>query len=495
LGAGRLELFRQIAVESMLLTMTAGVISCGLAAVLVEISRVYLPAAIGPAASAIAIDYRVIKVVLLSSIALGMLVALIPFLSVLSTLHKEGIQVGIKSGFAKVTDIALAPAQLAISVVLLVCAFLMYKSFQSILAVPPGFDPAHLVQARIALPATYTAPGPSTSMRNRVLTAVRSIPGVERAAAVSNFGVGPASSFPTQTFVLKRDVAVPHNPEVIVDYVSPEFFETMRIALISGRFFSESDDARAEGFLIVDDAFVRRYFPGRDPLGEEIALASSRSSPDLRWATIIGVVRRANLTGLEGRDGLPFVFCPLGSRSTPGFNIVLRSSRPKDEVIADIRAKLRSVDSTLPLYSEGTVQGAIAGLLMPRRVAIALLTVFCLLAVSLAGIGVFGVLSYNVSQRTKEIGIRIAIGASPLKVVYLIVGHGLYRAGVGIGTGLLCSLFLVRYTRSMLFDTAPTDASAFALVPLILFAIVLLACWHPARKAVNTDPMVALRSE
>lgn len=498
LGAGPATLLRQLVVESLILTLAATAAGLGLAWAAIQVINRYIPV-VARSAQLVPLDGRVVAAIACAALGIAFVLGMAPFL----LLWRSGLGGGASrtassSRAIRALSGSLVVVQVAVAFVLLVGAGLLIRSFANVVAVSPGFDAAHVVQGRVALPHAYDQPADNAAVRRRILEKLREIPGVESVAAVANFGVGPASTFRPQPFSLHSAAAAlsGSQPLVIANPVSAGFFETMGIHLVEGRLFSLADEMGAETGVIVEQGFAGRYFPGRSAVGEELAFGTGPFPNGFKWPRIIGVVTRANLVGLEARDGLPFVYTALAAQQpSSGFSLLVRSPRPAGDLLAGMRAKLREVDPTLPLYGEGTLQATLDDLLMGRRGIMLLLGVFSGLAVLLAGIGLYGVLAYDVSQRTREIGIRAALGASPRGITLLILRQGLWKSALGLGAGLIGAVLLTRYVQALLFDVKSGDPLAFAAVPLLLLLVAALASWLPARRAARVDAIVALRCE
>lgn len=502
LGAGRTTLLRQMLAESLLLTTTAAMAGLASAWGALQVINRYLPV-VARSAPPVLLEPTVVCAILLVGLGLAVMLAVLPF----GLLWQTGLRVGnartsSSSRAIRRLSNALVVTQVAVAFVLLVGAGLLIRSFANVIAVQPGFEASHIVQGRIALPHAYNNPADNVAVRGRILAAVEQIPGVENAALVTLFGVGPAETFFTIPFTARGALPGAGEPQPLayLNRVSPGFFATMGIRVIEGRLFTEADDSAASGTspspnVIVDRVFAERYFPGKSAVGQELGTGAGPFPNDYPWSRIIGVVERANLAGLEGRDGLPFAFVTLRKDPMPGFNLVVRSSLPTRELIAAMRAALRAIDPALPLYSEGTLQGSLDDMLLGRRGIMLLLGVFSTLALLLAGVGLYGVLAYDVSQRTREIGIRAAIGATRGQIVAQVLRQGLGKSALGLGVGLAGAFFLTGYMRSLLFDVSPADPMSFIAVPPLLLAIAAIASWLPARRAANVDPIVALRAE
>ena len=495
LGAGRAALVRPLLAESLLLTGAASVAGLGLAVAALRGFNGYLPILVRTAPP-VTLDPLVAGLILAVAFAIAVLVALVP----LRLAWRTGLQVGgsraaSSSGAARAVGSVLVTVQVAIAVVLLVGATLLIRSFAKVLAVNPGFDAAHVVQGRIALPSRYSDQSANLDIQRRILESFRGIPGVSGVAEVSGFTL--AAIYRTQPFMVRGQTFTDGDsqPTVIIYPISPGFFATMGIRLLDGRAFTDADDFSKDPVVVVDQNFATRYFPGRLVVGQEMTLGSGTPPPGTKWARIVGVVSRANLSGPDSRDATPFVYLPMNGWPMGGFNVLVHSPRATADVLAEMRARLRALDPGVPFYLAQSLQSGLDEMLLPRRGITLLLGAFSGLSLLLAAIGLYGVLAYDVSQRTREIGIRGAIGASRGQILGLILRQGLWKTGVGLGVGLVGAILLSRYLKTLLYGVAAVDAASYALVLLLLLAVALLACWIPARRASLVDPIEALRTE
>ncbi len=497
LGAGWGALFRQMFCEIMVLVglaAAAGVVF-GWGAVRLLNHSLVITARFAPP---LELDSGIVAVVLSLCVAAALFVGLLP----LGMLRRSGLRVGetrvaSASGGMRVLSGSLVVAQVALALVLLVGAGLLIRSFANVMAVDPGFDATHVIQGRVALGHTYDEAKANAAVRHRVIEAMRTIPGVTNIAVSSYFGVGPASTYRAIPYTVRRTPVPPdgNHPLAYINPVSAGYFSTMGARLLEGQEFIDDDDPNLGYGYIVDRTFAERNFPGRSALGEEISFGGGPFPDNYRWPRIVGVVDRINVAGLEERDGLPFIYTPMGQGTTPGFNVLVSTKRPAADVLADMRTKLRGVDPALPLYNTGTLQETLDLMLLPRRVVMTLLAIFAALALVLAAVGLYGMLAYDVAQRTREIGIRGAIGASRNQIIGLILGQGLRKTGLGLFLGLGIAFFLTRYLRSLLFDIQRVDPVSFLGVTVLLLIVALLASWLPARRAAKVDPVIALRAE
>jgi putative ABC transport system permease protein len=497
LGATRSALLRPLLAESLLLAGAAAVAGVGISGATMKLINHYLvlKARWVPPVST---DLPVIGIVLLSSVLIAAGMAVIPFLFVWrSGLTLQTARTASAGGAARAISRALVVAQVAIAFVLLIGAGLLMRSFSRVIATDPGFDAAQVIQGRVALPRLrYQDPAMSAATEQRVVAAMREIPGVEKVATSANFGVDRA--FPAGSVRLRNPGAAVTESRgmVSVSVVSPGYFETMGIRVKVGRDFSEHD-APIRGkspTAVVDESFVKVHFPEGDAVGREFTFDPAGSA-QTTWITIVGIVNRANLGGLEGRDGLPFVYLPRNGTGALGFTLLLRTHRPAGDVVSEMRQKVREIDAALPLYSTGTLQEGIDNFLAARRGLMSLLAVFAGLALLLAGVGLYGVLAYDVAQRSREIGIRGALGATRQQIVAPILGQGIVQVLLGLGFGAVGAVYLTRFLRTMLFDVMPDDPLSYGVVVFTLSVVGLLASWLPARRAAKVDPVVALRAE
>ncbi|WP_438483299.1 ABC transporter permease [Oleiharenicola lentus] len=499
LGAGLGALVRPMVIEGLLVATAGATLGLGLAWGSLRIINRYTTAIVREVAP-IALDGTVLTVTLLSAVTVALLIALLPALAIWRTNLAHSLQGGNRGALAgsrtRTASGWLVVAQVALALVLLIGAGLLMRSFSRVLNVNPGFDAARVVQGRtvFGVPGMkgMTAEGIKTT-QDLILARMREIPGVEKIGCISGFPLSPTISL---TNIPLRG-SIPGQPETHATAaglnVSPGFFEAMGIRLLEGRDFNETDATfwprRA---YIIDENFARKYFPGRSAIGEAFAFGDPKLPSD-QWPRIVGVVASAKLFGLEDNSETPVGFSVMGPSA--GFSMVLRTSRPAKEIIPQMRAKLRSVDPSAPLYHEGSLEEDLDNMLSNRRGVMWLLGAFAGIALLLSAVGIYGMLAYDVAQRTREIGIRGAIGASRGQIVGLILKQGLWKTGAGVLIGLGGAFYLSRYLGSLLFEVKPTDPLVFAAVCALLLVVSFLASWLPARRAAKVDPMVALRAE
>jgi len=281
-------------------------------------------------------------------------------------------------------------------------------------------------------------------------------------------------------------------PSAQFSSVSPDYFRVLNTPLMRGRLFSESDDLKAPGIALIDDAFARRYFPDRDPMGRRIKRGPRASKAP--WATIVGVVGNIKSDGFDQPDQ-PHLYFPILQNLGYAIAVYLRTDANPTSLTQSLREQVRAVDPNLPIFGERTMENVVSDSLAQRRFAMQVVGLFGLLAMILAGIGIYGVMAYSVSQRTREIGIRIGLGASRGTILRWVLRQGMTLIVVGVSLGLVGAFALTRLLRSLLFGVAPTDLVTYVSLAALLALVALLACYIPARRATKVDPLVALRYE
>jgi len=384
----------------------------------------------------------------------------------------------------------------ALAFVLVIGAGLMIKSFTHLLATSPGFNPNHLLTLRIKLPndaknSPYREPRQQAAAFQSFLTSIQAVPGVQSAAFTE---IVPLSQddMDMGQFVIKEEPPLPPGQHLAADFrdVSPDYFRTMGIPLLQGRIFSAHDNLDNPRVVIIDETFARHFFPNQDPVGKHLQIPDS-TRPERE---IVGVVGPVLDTGFD-QQPRPTIYFPFLQSPDQTMSLVVRTNLPPSSILPAIKNAIWSVDKDQPIFNVRPMDEIISGITSAQRVAFLTLDVFAFLALALAAIGIYGVTSYAVGQRTHEIGIRMAIGALPGEVMRLVVVQGMKLAFAGVLIGLLAALGLTRLMSSLLFGVRATDPLTFAGVALLIFAVALVACYIPARRAMRVDPMVALRHE
>ncbi len=496
LGAGRGAIARQLLVESALLACLGAAGGLGLAWSGLSAANRFT-AQLLPDALPFGLDSHVLAYAATVTAVLALVVGLLP------VWHLQGGKLtapptGRGTSASRRTRVlggVLVVAQVAFALVLLTGAGLLIRSFAKVLAVDPGFVPQQVIGARIAVPKEK-----EKSLPPRLEAALREIPGIEASLATATpFLLVPPSqvSMPLGAVEL-RDYALPSDmslPSVFYCGVAPSYLETMRIPLHEGRWFNESDMARGRA-VVVDESFAGRFFAGRSAVGQHLVLNAPPPKKDEDWLEIVGVVGNVRHNGVEDNSGQPFLYLPLTQTPFYGMmSVLIRTARSEPDVVSLLREKVAAIDPGLPVYAAEPMEGVISDSFSNRRGVMLLLASFAGVALLLSAIGIYGVLAYDVSRRTREIGIRSAIGATRPQIAALILRQGLWKAGLGVIAGLAGAAALSRFMTSLLFAVKPTDPFVYAAVSLLLLAVAALACWLPARRAANVNPVEALRAE
>jgi putative ABC transport system permease protein len=377
---------------------------------------------------------------------------------------------------------------------LLIGAGLLMRSFAKVMAINPGFDARQVIHVRVAYDANIKGDEMLQNLQNRLLEKMREIPGVESVAytdRMPGFAESQTSTLPIKGRPSGNDSIA---PTAVVFGASPDYFATMGIRLLEGRLFTASDQkSDARPVFVVDRKFAERNFPGQSAVGQLFAFGPADAKPEA-LPMIVGVVEVARVSGLENPDGHPYVYRAYGV-ARGGLSMELRTKRPFVEIMPLIRAQVRAVDTSLPIYQEKTMQMQLDDAAANRRGILWLLGGFAGIALLLSAVGIYGMLAYEVTQRTREIGIRGAIGATRHQIIFLILRQGLMKTGLGLVIGLGGALALSRFLENLLYEVRAVDPLVFAGVALLLLLVGLLASWLPARRAAAVDPMVALRAE
>ncbi|MFL6277889.1 MAG: ABC transporter permease [Blastocatellia bacterium] len=492
LGAGTLRIVRQLLAESLSLAACGGALGLLLAVWAVDLILKFGPDDVPRLAEA-GPDWRVFGFTVLVTLATGVLFGLAPALQSarldLTAAIKDAGR-GSSAGEGARLRSLLVMAETAVALILLVGAALLINSFVRLLGVPPGFNPEGVVVARTELPqARYPEPERGKTVYKEVMERLAALPGVQ--------AVGVASTLP-----LSDDWQIGFRPEGSSEnavytthssWVSNDYFRAMGIALLKGRTFSDDDRADATPVIVVNEAMARRFWPDQEVIGKRIRWGGWNRNG---WLTIVGVVGDVKVSGLEA-DDQPSVYMPTFQipRLRRNAVFIVRTAGDPASLLAAVRRKINEVDADLPVYDLRTMNQIIAGSVAQRRFSMLLLVVFAVVAWLLAAVGLYGVVAYAVTQRTQEIGIRMALGAQPRDIAKLVIGQSLILTSVGVIGGLAASFALTRFMSSLLFGISATDPLTFTLIPLLLATVSAAACYLPARRATKVDPMVALRYE
>ena len=497
LGAQRGRIIRQLLTESMVVAFLAGVAGLLLALWGVDLLVSILPLSL-PRFAAIHINPGVVAFTTLVSLITGVMLGLVPAMHAskpnLNEVLKDGSKATGGPRGARVRR-ALVVAEVALALVLMIGAGLMLRSFQRMLASDPGFKPDHLVTLRFEVPNNSYQGELRAGVTQLLIERIEALPGVDSAAVTfidpfkwSGINRGYTIEGRGPVPPAERDTVFYHN-------ISPGYFRTMGIPFLTGRDFSVADRFGSQPVMIVSDSFARRYWPGENPLGKRLKFGPENSKAP--WIAVVGVAGNMKFRTLrQDPSAEPVVYTPLLQTDVIiSLSLVVRTKIEAASMISSLRSELRSFDPDVPVYSIATLEDRLRGEMTETRSYALLMGLFGALAMTLSAVGIYGVMAYAVAQRTHEIGLRMALGATTTDVLKLVVGQGMVLALGGIAAGLAAALALTRAMSSLLFDISPTDPLTLAVISVALAAVALGACFVPARRATKVDPMIALRYE
>lgn len=496
LGASRRQLALQVGAESLLLALAGGTLGVLAAYVGLEGLVALAPPSL-PRLDAIRVDGAVLGVTAAVTVLCGLLFGLVPALDAGGRAPAEAIKQGgrgtVGGSAADRLRPVLVTAQFALGVMLLAGAGLMLRSFAKMQDVDPGFDPSGVALVELSLPARpYQTPEQISAFYEELLTTLRATPGVEAADAISSFML---SRLPESASIVIEGVQLPpalENLPVAFDAVTPGFVQTSRMRLLSGRGLLPTDRQGSSRVALVNETMVRTFFRGVDPIGARFAFGTPES--DDGWITIVGVVADARRSG-PVEPVRPYVLLPHAQYTTRRLDILIRAAGEPLALLPQVRAAVRAIDAAQPIAGARTLEQAFGETVAPRRFLMVLLSIFGGAASILAAIGIYGVMAYVVVRRTREIGVRIALGASPGRVRRLVIAQAMAQAGVGLAIGVAGVLLLGGFIRAQLFGVAPGDPTTLIATVGLLALVALFASWLPARRAAAVDPTTAMRVE
>lgn len=495
LGAGRTRLIRQILTESVLLALIGGALGLFLA-VWITASLVHaIPAGV-PRLDEVTTDRWVLIFSFLISMLTGVTFGIIPAFQVSRTDVQEALCEGGRThtsggGRRRLSDVLVA-AEVAVSLILLVGAGLITKSLWKVWQADSGIRPDHVLTARVSLPdASYADEAKRRMFVGQVTARIQQLPGVEAAGFKNPLMGGWQNSY----FIEGRPLPDPGRyPSADFTRVTPDAPRAMGMRLLRGRFFDAHDNERGQRVCIVDESFAKENFREQDPLGQRVAVGRPEPGKPPKWMTIVGVVAHVKNYGVDQASRVEIVI-PNSQQPAYGGSIVVRSTSDPAMLASGISAAVHSIDPNIPVFSVRPLEEVIAENTASRRLSVTLIASFAALALVLAGVGVYGVTAYSVSQRNHEIGIRMALGASPRDVLNMIARHSVALAVIGIAAGIMGALALTRLMTTVLFHVSALDLSTYVAGAGASAVIILLASWVPARRATRVDPLVALRHE
>ena len=500
LGAGSRRMVRQLLTESLLLTSLSAIVGLALAGAGVRLLAWWNPASI-PRIAGVTVDLRVavftIAMALVTSVLFGLAPALRALRAGLVESLKDGSQSASSGSARQRFRNTLVVLEMALAVVLLVGAGLMLRSLWALQSTPLGLQPSNVLTMRVALPAeSYRSPEQVVGFYQRLMERVKQLPGVASAGAARSLPLGSTIG----DYGLTVEVFVPPpgtRPKGDWQIVTDGYLDAMGERVVRGRGFTPADTSEGMLVALVNEELVRRYFSGRDAIGGRMQIGGGGPRP---WVTIVGIVGNVRHNGLTDAVKEKF-YIPhtqwhkSTGNAIRGMNLVIKSSSSPSALTSSVRDAIRALDPNLPIADVRTMEEVVSATLSTPRFTGVLLGMFALLAVVLSAIGIYGVLSYLVSRRTREIGIRMAIGAGRGQVLRMVLGSGLSLSLTGAGIGLVLAVGVGRLMRSVLHDVAPNDPATFLFVAVTLPAIALLASAVPAWRATRVDPIVALKTE
>lgn len=504
LGAGRGRLVLQLLTESVLLALSGGILGLLLALWFVRIVRTVVPPFLLSGFAEIGVDWRVLGFTLSLSLVTGLFFGVFPAwrasrLNVHEILKEGGRGGSGAAGHARFRN-ALVASEVALSLVLLVCAGLMIRSLMAIGSVNPGFQPDHLLTMRLSTAeGRYPDAASVRAFYRQVIEKASAIPGVRGYSLSMGLPLqGAAFGMPFQ-IASHPQVPISEAPGEAYELVSHDFFRTMGIALKKGRFFNERDNENGPPVSIVNEAFAKKYMPNEEPIGqrllvEELVTGKTQLGPPIAWQ-IVGVIGNVKFGGLGEKDAVPVIYVPIMQSPWPGAALALRTAGEPMRFAQTARTVLAQVDRDMPVTAVKTMEQIMADSMSQARMQTWLIAVFAAVALALAALGIYGVISYSVAQTTHDMGIRIALGASAAAVLKVVLGRGLLLAGAGLLAGIAAALALTRVLASLLFGVKATDPWTYAAVSILLAGVALVAGFIPARRATRIDPVVALRFE
>ncbi|MGH9774453.1 MAG: ABC transporter permease [Candidatus Acidiferrales bacterium] len=502
LGAGRARLIRQLLTESILLSLLGGTVALLAIVWLRSLLISMLPTNL-PRLNEIAWNGGILAFAFFTALLTGTFFGLIPAIQAarqgFAANLKEGSQ-GSGAGMRQARlQQALVVSEFAMCLVLMIGAALLLRSFGNLLQVQPGFESANVLIARTWLPVPndpktniYAPPEKRDALMRELLRRANSIPGVEQ-TALGNSGSVPLAGRQNIFPFSIEDRPLQANENLVADFafVSPDYFRVLGIPLRSGRAFAETDDEKAPGVVLINESMARTYWPGENAIGKRLKPGQRPNTP---WSTIVGIVADMKADSLD-IPSAPEVYFPAYANGPYDMVVFARTRMTPESLAESLRQEIAAVDSNLPVFGARSMGSIVSSSLVRRKFAMQVIGLFALAALLLAGMGIYGVLSYSTSQRTHEIGIRVALGAQPQNIMKLVLIQAMSLVLAGTFAGLAAAFALTRLLKSFLFGVAPNDSLTYAGVAMFLIVVALLACYIPARRATKVDPLVALRHE
>jgi putative ABC transport system permease protein len=509
LGAARQRLVSQLLTEGLLLSLIGGAAGLGILFWTKGLLLRIVPESL-PRLNELSINWSVLLFAAVATLVAGTIFGLAPALHAgrpdLTRMLKQQGRGSTGSGEQARTRRVLVVTEFALSLVLMIAAGLLLRSFADLLHVSLGFDPQKVMAVRLWLPIPndpetdiYRTPAQQAPMLREILRRGRLLTGAEEIAigdlAALPLGHDRNDLNPFPLIVEGREIPSNEAPLVNGSIVTPEYFHLLGMTLLRGRLFTEFDDEKAPQVAVINQAFARTYWPSEEPIGKHLRLNNARgAATNTSWTTVVGVIADARTEAIS-EASVPQIYLNLYQRQAKDLAVFVRGRLDPVATPVELREQVQSIDPTLPVFGAQELKQTVSASLAERRFLMEIVALFALTALLLAGLGIYGVISYIVSERTHEIGIRIALGAENKSVLQMVLRQGLSLAAAGAAVGLLGAVIVSHLMRGLLYGVRPTDPLTFAGVAILLIGVALLACYIPARRATRVDPLVALRHE
>jgi putative ABC transport system permease protein len=490
LGANRLRIVRQLLAEGLLLACAGGLLGIVIARVAVQLFA-RLAVDYVPRVDHITIDGRVLAFAALVSLGTGVLFGLVPALAASRPDVQQELREGARGAVRRSRGVrsVLVIVEFAAAVVLVIGAGLVARSFWNVLSVQPGFAASHVLTASVELPPRYEDDAPVVQFYDRVLARLSARPGVRAVGIVNNLPVS-GNAWTSWLTIEHAPRAAGEPPEVGYRTASPGYFGTLEIPIVEGRGLSDGDNATALKVAVVNRTLAQRFFPDGHAVGARIRLGPNPKAP---WRTIVGIVGDVHHDGPDSPVD-PEAFLPAAQDVNPDMQLAVRVDGDPEALVGAIREAVHEADPTVTVWQFRTMDDIVDEHRAPRRRAMLVIEAFAVLALALALVGIYGVLSYTVSQRVPEIGVRMALGAQRTEILRQTIGDGLRLAVPGVMIGLAIAAAASRLISVVLFGVSPTDPTAYAVLSAGVLVVAALACYLPARRASRVDPLTAIRA-
>jgi len=492
-GGNRGRLIRQLLTESVLLSTLGGVVGIGLGYAGVRGLVASLPAGV-PRADEISVNGAVLLFTAVVAVVTGLVFGMAPAWKVSSADMNETLK---ENGRGTATPgqhrlrNSLVIAEISLALILLVGAGLLLRSFFRVIEADAGVRTAGVLAVNVPLPdSRYAPPETKVAFIEPLLEKLKATPGVRSAAITFPLLGGNQNSFNVEG---RPEPPPGQRPSTDVTRVTSDYFKTMGLRVIEGRIIEPADRANTPAVCVIDETFARTYWPGESAIGKRVKFGSL-NDPEPPWMQVVGVVGHVKNYGVDQPSRVE-IYLPYYQRPASGPTIVLETAGDPASLTAGVREAVKSLDPALPIFAVRTLNEVVASQMAPRRLAVLLISVFSVVALLLAAIGVYGVMSYAVTLRTQEIGIRMALGAGREDIARMVLRFGVRMSFIGVAVGLFAAFGLGQMMAGLLFQTSASDPPTFSIVPILLMGVALIACYVPARRATRVDPLVALRTE